>query len=77
MRLQARSTTISLVRSVSGPSSRSDRRSTISSDDTLSPDANADVLIAGQAVARNLFLVTHNTQEFGRVPRLRFEDWES
>ena len=36
-----------------------------------------DVLIAGQAVARNLILVTHNTQEFGRVPGLRFEDWET
>lgn len=35
-----------------------------------------DVLIAGQAVARNLVLVTHNTQEFGRVPGLRFEDWQ-
>ena len=35
-----------------------------------------DVLIAGQAVARNLTLVTHNTGEFGRVPNLRLEDWE-
>ena len=35
-----------------------------------------DVLIAGQAVARNLILVTHNIGEFARVPRLRFEDWE-
>lgn len=35
-----------------------------------------DVLIAGQAVARNLILITHNTGEFGRVPGLRFEDWE-
>ena len=34
-----------------------------------------DVLIAGQAVARKLILVTHNTQEFERVPGLRFEDW--
>jgi tRNA(fMet)-specific endonuclease VapC len=34
-----------------------------------------DVLIAGQAVARRLVLVTHNTQEFERVPGLRFEDW--
>src|SRR5262249_12050225 len=30
-----------------------------------------DVLIAGQAVARNLILVTHNTREFERVPGLR------
>jgi tRNA(fMet)-specific endonuclease VapC len=36
-----------------------------------------DVLIAGQAAARNLILVTHNTGEFMRVPGLRLEDWES
>ncbi len=36
-----------------------------------------DVLIAGQAVARDIVLVTHNTQEFARVPRLRIEDWEA
>lgn len=36
-----------------------------------------DVLIAGQAVARNVILVTRNTREFARVPRLRIEDWES
>jgi tRNA(fMet)-specific endonuclease VapC len=36
-----------------------------------------DVLIAGQAVARNLILVTHNTREFGRVPGLRLEDWQA
>jgi tRNA(fMet)-specific endonuclease VapC len=35
-----------------------------------------DVLIAGQAVARDLILVTHNTREFGRVPGLQIEDWE-
>lgn len=35
-----------------------------------------DVLIAGQAMARNLILVTHNTGEFGRVPKLRVEDWQ-
>jgi tRNA(fMet)-specific endonuclease VapC len=34
-----------------------------------------DMLIAGQAIARNLILVTHNTSEFERVPGLRFEDW--
>lgn len=35
-----------------------------------------DVLIAGQALARGLTLVTHNTGEFRRVPELRIEDWE-
>jgi tRNA(fMet)-specific endonuclease VapC len=35
-----------------------------------------DVLIAGQALARALTLVTHNTGEFQRVPGLRIEDWE-
>jgi tRNA(fMet)-specific endonuclease VapC len=36
-----------------------------------------DVLIDGQAVAQNLSLVTHNTREFGRVPGLQFEDWQT
>ena len=35
-----------------------------------------DVLIAGQALARALTLVTHNTEEFQRVPGLQIEDWE-
>lgn len=35
-----------------------------------------DVLIAGQAMARTLTLITHNTREFERVPGLRFEDWQ-
>jgi tRNA(fMet)-specific endonuclease VapC len=35
-----------------------------------------DVLIAGQALARRLTLVTHNTREFQRVPGLSIEDWE-
>jgi tRNA(fMet)-specific endonuclease VapC len=34
-----------------------------------------DVLIAGQARARNLILVTSNTNEFRRVPGLRLDDW--
>jgi tRNA(fMet)-specific endonuclease VapC len=34
-----------------------------------------DVLIAGQAVARNMTLVTRNMREFPRVPGLRTEDW--
>ena len=36
-----------------------------------------DVLIAGQAKARNLTLVTHNTEEFGCVPGLHFDDWQA
>jgi tRNA(fMet)-specific endonuclease VapC len=36
-----------------------------------------DVLIAGQAKARSLTLVTRNTDEFGRVPGLRFIDWQT
>jgi tRNA(fMet)-specific endonuclease VapC len=35
------------------------------------------VLIAGQAKSRNLILVTNNTDEFGRVPGLRLDDWQS
>ena len=36
-----------------------------------------DLLIAATARAHDLVLVTHNTREFGRVPGLRIEDWES
>ena len=36
-----------------------------------------DVLIAGQAIARNLVLVSHNTREFSRIPQLQLEDWET
>ena len=35
-----------------------------------------DVLIAGQARARGLILVTRNVREFERVPRLQIADWE-
>jgi tRNA(fMet)-specific endonuclease VapC len=35
-----------------------------------------DVLIAGQAKARELTVVTHNTTEFQRVPGLKVEDWK-
>jgi tRNA(fMet)-specific endonuclease VapC len=35
-----------------------------------------DVLIAGQAMARGLILVTRNTREFGRVTGLQVENWE-
>jgi tRNA(fMet)-specific endonuclease VapC len=40
-----------------------------------SPIGPYDVLIAGQAKARALPLVTNNTGEFGRVAGLRVEDW--
>jgi len=35
-----------------------------------------DLLIAATAMSEGLTLVTHNVAEFGRVPGLRFEDWE-
>lgn len=35
-----------------------------------------DVLIAGQALSRDLVLVTRNTREFGRIPNLKIEDWQ-
>jgi tRNA(fMet)-specific endonuclease VapC len=34
-----------------------------------------DVLVAAQARRRDAFLVTANTREFARVPRLKLEDW--
>ena len=36
-----------------------------------------DTLIAGQALARDLVVVTRNTREFRRVEGLRVEDWEA
>jgi len=36
-----------------------------------------DVLIAGQARARDLVLVTHNVGEFSRVRGLRVKDWQT
>jgi len=36
-----------------------------------------DVLIAGQAKARDLTLITRNVAAFSRVAGLRFENWES
>jgi tRNA(fMet)-specific endonuclease VapC len=35
-----------------------------------------DVLIAGQALSRDLTVITHNTREFQRVPGLHVEDWQ-
>lgn len=42
-----------------------------------SPIGPNDLLIASIALANGLTLVTHNTREFGRVPGLALEDWES
>jgi tRNA(fMet)-specific endonuclease VapC len=36
-----------------------------------------DLLIAATALAHGLTLVTRNEKEFGRVPGLRIENWES
>ena len=41
------------------------------------PVGGYDLLIAGQALARGLILVTRNIREFERVDGLRIEDWES
>lgn len=35
-----------------------------------------DLQVAAIALANNLTLVTHNTDEFRRVERLQIEDWE-
>ena len=35
-----------------------------------------DLLIAGQAMARSLTVITHNRREFDRVDGLRIEDWQ-
>jgi len=40
-----------------------------------SPIGPYDVLIAGQAKARNISLVTNNVREFSRVGGLDVEDW--
>ena len=34
-----------------------------------------DLQIAAQGLSRNLTVVTHNTDEFSRVPKLKVEDW--
>lgn len=41
-----------------------------------SPIGHYDTLIAGQAVARGITLVTANVREFERVPGLAWQDWE-
>lgn len=39
------------------------------------PIGAQDTLIAGQALARDLTVVTSNPREFARVPGLEVEDW--
>ncbi len=39
------------------------------------PIGPLDTLIAGTALAHGAILVTHNTNEFSRVPGLTLEDW--
>ncbi len=39
------------------------------------PAGANDLLIAAHARALNLTLVTHNTNEFARIPNLKLEDW--
>ncbi len=34
-----------------------------------------DILIAAQGIARGLTVITHNTEEFRRVPGIQLEDW--
>jgi tRNA(fMet)-specific endonuclease VapC len=41
------------------------------------PIGPLDVLIAGQALVRDLILITNNTREFRRVAGLQMEDWQS
>ena len=36
-----------------------------------------DLLLAGQSIALDLTLITHNTQEFSRVEGLSLADWET
>jgi tRNA(fMet)-specific endonuclease VapC len=44
---------------------------------TGQPIGPNDMMIAAIALTHRLTVVTHNTGEFGRVPGLRLEDWES
>lgn len=44
---------------------------------TGQPIGPYDVLLAGHALASLLTLVTSNTNEFGRIPGLNLEDWQT
>jgi tRNA(fMet)-specific endonuclease VapC len=41
------------------------------------PISERDTQIAAIALANKLSIVTHNTKEFSRIPKLKVEDWES
>ncbi len=41
------------------------------------PISERDTQIASIALANKLCIVTHNTKEFSRIPKLRVEDWAS
>lgn len=41
------------------------------------PISERDTQIASIALANRLCIVTHNTREFNRIPKLRVEDWMS
>ncbi|HSK74839.1 MAG TPA: type II toxin-antitoxin system VapC family toxin [Thermoanaerobaculia bacterium] len=43
---------------------------------TGTPIGPYDLMIAAIARAHDLVLVTHNTDEFSRIPDLQLEDWE-
>jgi tRNA(fMet)-specific endonuclease VapC len=45
-------------------------------DSVGTPIGPNDLMIASIALANSLILVTHNTSEFSRVPRLKLEDWQ-
>lgn len=34
-----------------------------------------DIQLAGQAISKQLIFVTHNVDEFSRIPSLKIEDW--
>lgn len=39
------------------------------------PIGSLDMLLAAQAIAHSLILVTNNTKEFSRIPQITLEDW--
>ena len=41
------------------------------------PIGGNDLMIAAIALANNLILITHKTEEFSRVSGLKLEDWEA